>query len=172
MTKFRKLLRGRALYQTPDRIWVARGMTFFAVDYSGRRVSSKYRVGTILERILSCNRLSSQLLRIGLHHLLPLSNGNILVTAKRRTIIVAPSGEIVKEWTGYKGNKPGHQGVCVTPRGSIFFAEYLLNPQRNHDIRLWRSIDNGMNFEVVQTWLAGDIRHLHFVKWDKYEQCL
>lgn len=172
MTKFSKLLRGKALYQTPDKIWIARGMTFFAVDYNGKRVSRKYRVGSLLERFLGCHRLSSQLLRVGLHHLLPLNNGNILVTAKRKTFIIAPSGEIVNVWSGYQGNKPGHQGVCVTPHGSIFFAEYLLNPQRDHDIRLWRSTDNGMSFEVVQTWPAGDIRHLHFVKWDEYEQCL
>lgn len=172
MTKFRKLMRGKALYQTPDRIWVSRGMTFFAVDYSGKRVSPKYRVGSMIERILGYHRLSSQLLRVGLHHLLPLKNGNLLVTAKRKTFIIAPNGDIVNVWGGYQGNKPGHQGVCVTPSGSILFAEYLLNPQRDHDIRLWRSIDNGMSFEVAHTWHAGDIRHLHFVKWDEYEHCL
>ena len=95
MTKFSKLLRGKALYQTPDKIWIARGMTFFAVDYNGKRVSRKYRVGSLLERFLGCHRLSSQLLRVGLHHLLPLNNGNLLVTAKRKTFIIAPSGEIV-----------------------------------------------------------------------------
>lgn len=170
--KLRKLLSGRALYQTPDSIWVAKGMTFFAVDYTGKRLTKKYTVGGLKDRLIGSFRLSRQLLRTGLHHLLPLANGNILVTAKRVTYIVSPEEEIVNTFKGYQGNKPGHQGVCVTPDGTIFFAEYLLNPERDHEIRLYRSIDNGVSFQVVKTWPAGDIRHLHFVKWDSYENCL
>jgi hypothetical protein len=94
------------------------------------------------------------------------------VTAKRKTYLVSPDGKVLNVFQGYQGNKPGHQGVCVTPTGSIFFAEYLLNPDRDHAINLYRSTDNGMSFQIVKTWEPGDIRHLHFVKWDEYEQCL
>ena len=170
MIGFKKLINAKALYQTQDKIWVAKGMKFFAVDYTGKRVSNVYKVGGVKDRLLGCHRLSSQLLRVGLHHLLPLQNGNILVTAKRKTYIFDKKGRVVNVWEGYQGNKPGHQGVCVAPNGSIFFAEYLLNPNRDHDIHLWRSTDNGMTFHIVKTWEAGDIRHLHFVKWDEYEQ--
>lgn len=170
--KLKKLINGKALYVTADRIWVAQGMTFFAIDYTGKRVSRKYTVGSLKDRVLSCHRLLGQLLRVGLHHLLPLKNGNILVTAKRKTYIFDKEGRVVNIWTGYQGNKPGHQGVCVTPDGTIFFAEYLLNTNRDHKINLYRSTDNGMSFQIVKTWLEGDIRHLHFVKWDAYEKCL
>lgn len=172
MGDFRILLRGRALYQESDKIWVAKGMTFYAVDYNGKRVTPKYKVGSFVERVLSCNRLSRQLLRVGLHHLLPLKNGNILVTAKRKTFIVSAESKVLNVFHGYQGNKPGHQGVCLTPLGAIFFAEYLLNPGRDHAINLYRSTDNGMSFQIIKTWEPGDIRHLHFVKWDEYEQCL
>lgn len=170
--EFKKLMNGRALYQTPDRIWVARGMTFYAIDYSGKRVTPKYTVGGLKDRLIGTFRLSRQLLRVGLHHLLPLKNGNVLVTAKRVTYIVSPAGKVLHNFSAYQGNKPAHQGVCVTPDGTIFFAEYLLNPNRDHVIRLYRSTDNGASFQVVQEWPAGDIRHLHFVKWDTYEKCL
>lgn len=172
MSEFKKLINAKALYQEPDRIWVAKGMKFFAIDFNGKRISKVFRVGGFKDRLLSCHRLSSQLLRIGLHHLLPLKNGNILVTAKRKTYILSPDGQVVNVFHGYQGNKPGHQGVCVTPDGTIFFAEYLLNQNRDHDIHLWRSTDNGLSFHIVKTWTKGDIRHLHFVKWDEYEQCL
>lgn len=170
--RFKKLLRGRALYQTPDKIWVAKGMTFYAIDYEGNRVGPKYVVGGLTDRIFGTFRLSRQLLRVGLHHLLPLKNGNILVTAKRISYVVSPEGKVVHTFTGFQGNKPGHQGVCVTPNGTIFFAEYLLNPNRDHVIRLYRSTDNGTTFQVVKEWPKGAIRHLHFVKWDNYEKCL
>lgn len=169
---FKKLLKGRALYQTPDRIWVAQGMTFYAIDYSGKRVTRKYTVGSMKDRLLGMCRLSRQLLRVGLHHLLPLANGNILVTSKQITYIVSPEGKVVHTFTGYQGNKPAHQGLCVTPDGTIFFAEYLMNTKRDHSVRLYRSTDNGESFQVVKGWPTGDIRHLHFVKWDSYEQCL
>lgn len=169
---FKKLLRGRALYQTPDKIWVAMGMTFYAIDYSGKRVTPKFTVGGMKDRLFGSFRLSRQLLRVGLHHLLPLANGNILVTSKRITYIVSPEGKVVNTFTGYQGNKPAHQGVCVTPEDTIFFAEYLLNTNRDHIIKLYRSTDNGMSFQIVKEWSAGEIRHLHFVKWDAYEKCL
>ena len=169
---FKKLTKGRVLYQTPEKIWVAKGMTFYAIDYEGKRVSPKYKVGGLKDRLIGTFRLSRQLLRVGLHHLLPLKNGNLLVTAKRITYIVSSEGRVVSIFAGYQGNKPGHQGVCVTPDGTIFFAEYLLNPNRDHVIRLYRSTDNGASFQVVKEWPEGDIRHLHFVKWDYYANCL
>lgn len=172
MIHFKKLINDKALYQEPERIWVARGMRFFAVDYDGRRVTKVFRVGGLKEMLLSCCRLSSQLLRIGIHHLLPLRSGNLLVVAKRNVYVVDAKGAVVSRWCGFQGNKPGHQGVCVTPDGTVFFAEYLLNPNRDKEIRLWRSVDDGMSWQVVKTWPAGDVRHLHFVKWDEYEKCL
>ena len=172
MIHFKILINAKALYQEPERIWVARGMRSFAVDYSGHRVTKVYKVGGVMDRLLSCCRLSSQLLRIGIHHLLPLRGGNLLVVAKRNVYVVDGDGRVVSRWNGFQGNKPGHQGVCVTPEGTVFFAEYLLNPNRDKEIRLWRSVDEGMSWQVVKTWPAGDVRHLHFVKWDEYEKCL
>lgn len=172
MIEFKKLIKGKALFQDTGKIWVSRGMSFFAVDYTGKRVSKVYRVGSLKERLLSCHRLTSQLLRIDLRNLLPLKNGNLLVTAKRKTYIVAPDGKIVNVWTDFKGNKPVHQGVCMTPDGTVFFGEYLLNTDRNEEVRLWRSADNGITWEVVKTFAKGEIRHIHFIKWDEYEKCI
>lgn len=169
---FKKLLSGKALYATDDGVWIARGMKFFKVDYQGRRVSKSYRVGGALENLIGTFRLSRQALRVGLHHLLPLKNGNILVTAKRKTYILNPEGETVNVFQGYQGNKPGHQGVCLTPDGTIFFGEYIMNMDRSKAVNLYRSVDNGMTFQIIKTFPAGDVRHLHFIKWDEYEHCL
>ena len=40
------------------------------------------------------------------------------------------------------------------------------------EVRLWRSQDHGMTWQVVKEFAPGDIRHLHFIKWDVYAQCL
>ena len=168
----KKLIKGRALYTESDKIWVAQGMTFFGVDYDGKRVTGKYKVGTAIERLIGCNRLSRQLSRQGIHHLVPLPNGDVFLTSKKKSYVVGTDGKVRNIFSGYRGNKPGHQGVCVTPRGYIFFGEYTLNPNRDHDTCLYRSLDGGNNFEIVLTLGKDEVRHIHFVKWDPYEECL
>ena len=172
MIEFKKLIDAKALYQELDKIWVAKGMTFFAIDYNGKRVSRKYRIGGWKDRLMSWHRLPSQLLRVGIHHLLPLKNGNLLVVVKRKLYILSSEGKVLNAWSEFKGNKPVHQGVCVTPEGTIFFGEYVLNPNRDMVVKLWRSVDDGMSFEVVKTFASAEIRHIHFIKWDVYEKCL
>lgn len=168
----RRLIRGRALYTEEDRVWIAQGMTFFAVDYNGKIVTPKYHVGGIKQRLLGVNRLSRQLLRQGIHHLLPLPNGNVFLTAKKVSYVVNSKGEVVNTFSGYIGNKPAHQGVCVTPDGTIFFGEYSLNTKRDHDTHLYRSVDGGKSFQIIYSFKSNEIRHIHYIKWDPYEKCL
>ena len=168
----KKLIRGRALYTEKERIWIAQGMNFFAVDFDGIIVTKKYRVGGIKERIIGANRLSRQLFRQGIHHLLPLPNGNLFVSTKKISYVVDSNGEVKHKFSGYIGNKPAHQGVCVTPDGTIFFGEYSLNTKRDHDTHLFRSLDGGETFQIVYTFKNNEVRHIHYVKWDPYEECL
>lgn len=170
--KLKIIFRGRALYTEENRIWVAKGMSFFAIDYQGKRVTPKYSVGNYRQRLISVNRLSRQLLREGIHHLVPLKNGDIFLTTKRKSYTVGQDGKIKSTFCGYKGNKPGHQGVCSTPNGDIFFGEYTLNMKRENDTVLYRSTDNGMTFQPILTLKKDKVRHIHFVKYDPYEECL
>ena len=170
--KFKKVIHGRALYTEEQRIWIAQGMTFFAIDYQGNKVTKKYRVGTVKEKLIGTFRLPRQLLRQGLHHLVPLPNGDIFVTAKKTSYVVSKEGIVKNTFAGYLGNKPGHQGVCVTPDGMIFFGEYTLNMKRENDTHLYRSVDGGITFQVVLTLKKNDVRHIHFVKYDPYEKCI
>ncbi len=169
---FTKLVSGRALYTDGKLIWVATGLIWGTIDFEGNDVGQKITVGSRYERLLGKFRLSRQLLRVGIHHLLPLKGGNILVTLKKRTLILSPAGDILHTFSGYRGNKPGHRGICVTPDGTIFFGEYTLNQKRDHDTKLFRSIDDGATFEPVLTFSKEEVRHIHFVQWDQFEHCL
>ena len=101
MIEFKKLIDAKALYQELDKIWVANGMTFFAIDYNGKRVSRKYRIGGWKDRLMSWHRLPSQLLRVGIHHLLPLKNGNLLVVVKRKLYILSSEGKVLNAWSEF-----------------------------------------------------------------------
>lgn len=168
----KRIARGRALYTEENRIWMAQGMTFFAVDYDGKRATPKYTVGGAVERLIGAFRLSRQLLRQGIHHLLPLPSGDVLVVAKRVAYLVGADGEVKSEFRGFRGNKPGHQGVCVTPDGTVFFGEYTLNMNRENDTALYRSLDGGKSFEKILVLDKSEVRHIHFVKYDPYEDCI
>ena len=169
--KLKRLTHGRALYVDRDRIWIARGMSFFAVDHNGRRVTNKYRAGTLLQKLLSLCFISRQMLREGYHHMLILKDQSILVTARKKTYIFNQDGTIRNTFTGYLGNKPASQGVCVTPDGTIFFGEYTVNVQHTNDTHLYRSTDNGKTFQCILTF-PKTIRHIHFIKYDPYENCI
>ena len=171
--KFKKIANGRALYvESDDKIWIAQGMTFFAVDSKGKRIARKYVVGTFKERCIAKFRWTRQLLRQGIHHLLPLPSGDVFVVAKRIAYLIDKEGAVKSTFTGFQGNKPGHQGVCLTLDGTIFFGEYTLNPKRDRDSYLYRSIDGGKTFQVVHMFPRDKVRHIHFVKYDPFERCL
>lgn len=162
-----KLINGRALYLTENEIWVAKGAMFFAVDKTGRRVSRKYKVGSLKTRVLSKIRIIRQTLREGIHHLIILNDGNFFVTTKKKSYTIdRKTGAIVSMFSGYQGNKPAHQGVCVTPTGELFFGEYTLNPDRTLSSCLYLSKDNGLTFKKIKTFSGEEIRHIHFVKYD------
>lgn len=170
--QLKKIFNGKALYQTPTHIWVAKGMTFYAIDYNGKRLTPKISLGSPLEKLIGYFRLSRHALRVGIHHMLPLPDGNLFVVVKRKAMVIAPDGNIISTFTGFQGNKPGHQGVCLAPNGSIFFGEYLLNTDRSKEINLYRSDDCGRSFNVIKSFAPGEIRHIHFIKWDPFEKCL
>lgn len=167
----KKFLNGRALYTEQNQVWIAEGMAFYAVDYNGKRITKKYFVGNFLEKLLSFFPQSRLLLRQGLHHLVPLNDKNVFVTARRKSYVVSKDGEILNVFSGYVGNKPAHQGVCVTPEGTVFFGEYSVNLDHKNETKLYRSIDNGKNFDVVLSF-PKNIRHIHFIKYDPYEKCV
>lgn len=168
----KKIFAGRALYKDQDTIWVARGLSFWGIDSEGKRITSKYKAGDSYNRVLAAFRISRQLLRVGIHHLLPLRNGGFLITLKRKTLILDNEGNIVSTFSGYSGNKPGHRGVCITPEGTIFFGEYTVNINNTNETKLYRSIDNGLSFQNILTFEKDEARHIHFVQWDSYEECI
>lgn len=169
--KIKKLMRGRALFVDQQKIWIAQGMTYFAVDYSGKRVTEKYHAGSLLQKLLSISFISRQMLREGYHHMLVLKDGSLLLTAKKKTYIFNPDGSLRNVFSGYLGNKPASQGLCVTSDGTIFFGEYTINLQHTNNTRVYRSTDNGKTFQVILNF-PKTIRHIHYIKYDPIEKCI
>lgn len=170
--KGKKIFNGRVLYVADKTIWVAKGLVFWGIDRNGKRTTGKYKVGGYVDRLISFFRLPRQLLRAGIHHLLPLKNGGYLVTLKKKTLILDSKGSIINTFQGYRGNKPGHRGICTTPDGTVYFGEYSVNLNNENPTSLYRSTDNGISFQKILTFEKREVRHIHFIQWDKYENCI
>ena len=85
MIQFKKLMNGRALYQEPDKIWVAKDRRFFAVDYNGKRKSRVFTVpGGLKERLMTCGRILTQGTRNDIRILLPLKNRQHIDRRKKK----------------------------------------------------------------------------------------
>lgn len=171
MNSPQKIFDGRALYADGTTLWCSRGNIFFGINDAGERITRKYSVGGVMERLLSHSKLIRQGLRLGIHHLIPLKNGTFLVSLKKRILILSASGECLHEFSGYQGNKPAHRGICVTPDGAIFLGEYTINLNHRNETRLFRSSDGGKRFECILAF-PRTIRHIHFIQYDVYDHCL
>jgi hypothetical protein len=152
--------------------YLARGMSFFGLDPDNRITMPYYAIGNRREHLLAGFRLSRQLFRLGIHHLWPLRGGAFLVVAKKRIYRVTPDGLAEIVFRIPRGNKPAHKGVCVTPHGDVFLGEYALNGERCLPVTLYRSRDGGRVFTPVYEFAPGVVRHIHFVQWDPFAQCL
>jgi len=151
--------------------WVARGNRFFEID-SHRQRRHTASVGSWWERTFAYIRPIRQLLRLGIHHLLPLPDGRFLVIIRKRAFLVDTSGQARLVFRFERGNKPASKGVCVTPGGDVLMAEYAVNGARKLPMMLHRSRDGGRSFEAVHEFKAGEVCHYHFVQWDRYANCL
>lgn len=60
-----------------------------------------------------------------------------------------------------------HQSMCETNEGYLYFGEYGMNPKRD-SVNVYRSQDNGKSWEIIYTFPAGKIRHVHGCYFDKY----
>jgi hypothetical protein len=168
----RRISNCRILWTDGVTSYLAKGMDIWTADRDGTR--KIFRVpGSSAERLLSRFRLSRQLVRLGIHHFWPLMDGKALIVIRKRVILAdlnTGEAEIVHRYV--RGNKPAHKGVCVTDDGVILMGEYVMNLDRTHPICAYRSTDGGQTFEMVKTFEPGDIRHIHFIQWDRYANCL
>jgi hypothetical protein len=168
-----KISNCRLLWTDGNRFSLARGMQLWEIDRDGTRVGSAAALGSLLERTISYFRLPRQLLRLGIHHMVPLPDGKLLVVVRKRVILLDPqTGKSQLVFRFPRGNKPAHRGVCATDDGCVFMGEYVMNMDRSQPIELYRSTDCGRTFESIRTFPPGDVRHIHFVQWDPVERLL
>jgi hypothetical protein len=144
----------------------ARGYRFFR--YSENDKQWRY-FGKISDRkfgFLSRFRLLSRLFRADVHFFTTMKNGQPICIAKKGIFKYNPeTREFEKCFEISRGTRP--LNICEDKEGNIFFGEYFNNPDRE-SVNIYKSLDYGGTWEVVYTFPAKSIRHIHEIRFDIY----
>jgi hypothetical protein len=86
-------------------------------------------------------------------------------------IAVLPPGESTFQvtWRIRRGTRP--LALAKTASGALFWGEYFANEDRE-PVHVYGSADGGRSWEVVHTFRAGSVRHVHSIVYDRFEDCL
>ena len=170
--KILRIHHGLAVHALADeRVWASRGGRL----YTRARLGGPWQLQDRLpepawQRLVGRSALLGQTLRLGVHGVVPLGD--------RAQLIVA-TGQLWRVQDGrwhpalrFDFRKPARLGVLRAASGQVFCAEYTLNPRRDRPIRLWRSDDDAHSFQLVFSFAAGHVRHIHFIQQDPVDGAL
>lgn len=163
----------RVLWVAEPRSLVLRGYTAWWRDGQGNRTEAAALPMAWPYRVASSARLLRQGLRLGIHHLWPLPDGSLVGVAKRVLIRAEPNSRTLRVVGRLRfGNKPAFNGLCVDPRGLVYYGEYCPNVDRTRPMGVYRSEDQGKSYRRVLEFAPGQIRHVHLIQYDPFADCL
>ena len=123
-----------------------------------------------LRHLSSVVRLGHRLRRDGFHALEVLPDGTLVAVLPKAIAILQPGDtEFQETWRVRRGTRP--LSLAATPDGAVYWGEYFDNPKRR-PVHVYGSLDGGRTWEVVHTFKAGSIRHIHSITYDRFADCL
>lgn len=160
--------------------WVDQENVLSACGYevcSRQENGKKKNVGRVtvsfLRSYISHCRVVKHGARLGLHNLLILRDGSMLASCNKKLLLKSPVSENFRVVHNLRfGNKPCLKGICIDGNGFIYYGEYSSSRKRENPVAVFRSIDNGNSFEIISEFAPGEVRHIHFIQWDRFGQCL
>lgn len=143
-----------------------KGYSLFEYDMSNEKHASLGRIPDWKYAPLSHFRLLRRFFRAEITGLYELSNGDLLAIAKKGLFKRVKGAEKwTKCFTIPRGSKP--LNICILPNGHLFFGEYFMNMEKR-SVRVFRSDDNAVTWNVAYTFPNGNINHIHGVFFDKF----
>ena len=116
------------------------------------------------------NRLTARLSRDGFHALAFLPSGTIVAAVPGSIVSLrANEPEFRRTFSIVRGTRPLH--ITAVPGGRVFWGEYFDNAARD-EVHIYGSADGGMSWDVAYTFPKCDIRHVHNIVHDPWQNCL
>jgi len=114
--------------------------------------------------------LSNRLMRDGFHALAILDDLTMVGTVPG-AVVTRPldADEFHVTHHVQRGTRPLH--ITAVPSGRVFWGEYFDNRERA-EVHIYVSIDRGRTWQIAYTFPAGNIRHVHNIVYDRWNDCL
>jgi hypothetical protein len=121
------------------------------------------------QRLPCINRMTTRLLRLGVHGFVRLPDGSRVCIA-RKGIYRAMPGDSVYEKVHHieRGSRP--LTICVGSKDALYWGEYFDNPDRDA-VNIYASFDKGKTWEICYTFPPQTVRHIHGIFYDGYDDC-
>lgn len=157
---------GRVLHVEGETLYVGRGLDLLRSRDGGAHFELIGRApGGPVARRLAAKEYSSRLLRTGFHGLAPLPDGGLLAIVRGAILFQGPSdARFSVAQRVRRGSRP--LNLCVLPSGHAYYGEYFSNPERDQ-VHIYGSV-TGREWEVVGSFPAGTVRHVHGVHHDPH----
>jgi hypothetical protein len=163
----------RVLAWDGDVLYASRGYALLRAKMKGDQVRwelvARYRPEW-WRSFTSHSRLGARLCRDGFHALAVMPSGHIIAALPGAIATLQP-GETEFRVTHrvLRGTRPLH--IAVTPENRIYWGEYFDNAERC-EVHVYASDDRGATWNVAYTFGKGEIRHVHNIVADTWENCL
>jgi hypothetical protein len=124
-----------------------------------------------LRRRISVNhRLTARLFRDGFHALAVLESGQLIGAVPGAIVALRPGDrEFYQSHRITRGTRPLH--ITAVPEGRVYWGEYFDNARRD-EVHIYASEDKGETWNVAYTFGKGEIRHIHNIVHDPWQNCL
>jgi hypothetical protein len=163
----------RALLWRGNHLYASRGYSLYETDVTAPDLNWQlvaHASATPLRSLTSRMRLSSRLLRDGFHTLAALSSGHLVAAVPGAILILHPGEKkFIVSHSITRGTRPLH--IAVTPDDCLFWGEYFDNADRS-EVHIYASSDQGRSWNTAYTFAAGEIRHVHNIVFDPWQNCL
>lgn len=156
------MIRGRVLYVSGSRLYLARGAKIFLSLNSGRTFQLWLSLPVGMWRSIAMSiPLLARLLRLSVHHL-AFSGRKAVVIANKEAFLI--DGDCVTPLGRLHGSRP--MALCAA-KGRVYYGEYRSNPERS-TVHVY-----GLDFSACvwqPVWSFESVRHVHGVYFDPYAE--
>lgn len=122
---------------------------------------------SLFEKIFGLFRISRRLFRLDMCNVFESNGGLIIIRIGVVYHYNLEKKKLTKALELKQCRNILHQSMCETNEGFLYFGEYGMNPKRD-PVNVYRSQDYGKSWEVIYSFPAVKIRHVHGCYYDKF----
>jgi len=159
-------------------IWSARGYCVYkSSDGVKSKMAFKVPSGNLISWMGNFRSIRALTQYIEICEVFPLRSGTILAFSGGYIWRSTDGGNTFRQVHKLRhfgmrnGRGVNPQGMAEDDHGAFYYGEYFRNLERG-SVFVYRSVDDGKNWEVVHRFNPGEIRHIHSLQFDPYTQVL